>query len=114
MGMYHETYFAFGAKINDNAYSVMSLIEEFEGGGRYNQLLGAHGVGWLMAGNYDNDRLFLTTYCESVDLGKYVRVDPGLMEHRKTDWTRNLQVVAKEIGVELLEEPSWFVIPDLS
>lgn len=112
--MYHSAYFAFGAKIAENAYDSGIDFEEFEGGGRWNATLFSYDVGWLMAGNYDRDKLFLTTYCESVDLGSYARVDPFSLGHQENDWKHNLQMVADECGFELLEEPAWFFIPDLS
>lgn len=112
MGMYHSTYFAFGSKVADNAYSVD--WEQFESGGLYFPTLVAYDVSWLMAGNYDNDKLFLTTYCKRVQLGSYERVDPFSLGHQENDWKHNLQMVADECKLELLEEPAWFCVPDMS
>lgn len=112
MGYYHSTYFAFGAKIAEDAYSVDR--EQFEHGGLWYPTLVSYDVGHLAAGDYDRHKLFLTTYCTSVDLGEYKRVDPFSLGHQESDWKHNLQMVADEIGMELLEEPAWFCIPDLS
>ena len=113
MGMYHTTYFAFGGKIADNAFEHMDLVEKFEPEGEFHAVLSSYDVGYLIAGDYDRDKLFLTTACESVDLGKYMRVSPDV-HGVEADWTHNLQMVADEIGVELLENPAWFVVLDLS
>lgn len=112
MGMSHSTYFAFGAKIADNAYTMD--WEQFEPGGLHYPTLFAYGVGFLMAGNYDQDKLFLTGYCKRVELGDHERVNPFSLGHQENDWKYNIQRVADEIDVPLLEEPAWFCIPDMS
>lgn len=112
MGYYHSTYFGFGAKIAENAYSVDR--DQFEYGGLWYATLVSYDVGHLAVGDYDRDKLFLTTYVKDVDLGSYMRVDPFSLGHQEGMWKHNLQMVADEIGMELLEEPAWFCIPDLS
>lgn len=112
MGMYHSTYFAFGAKIADNAYSVD--WEQFESGGLFHPTLVAYDVCFLMAGNYDSDKMFLTTYCKSVKLGEYERIDPFELDTQSLGWKYNLEKVAEAIKMPLLETPAWFCLPDMS
>lgn len=112
MGYTKSTYFAFGAKIAEDAFSVDR--EEFEHGGLWYPTFVSYDVCHLSAGNYDEDKLFLTTYCKEVYLGEYFRVDPFSLGYQERDWKHNLQMVADEIGMELLEEPAWFCIPDLA
>jgi hypothetical protein len=112
--MYHTSYFGFGALIAENAYEDIELVEKFEYEGEYNGLLKSWNVGWLMAGHYDRDKLFLTTFCESVDLGDYKQVDPTVEHIHAAVWTDSLKRVSRAIGRPLLETPGWFFIPDLS
>lgn len=112
MGMYHSTYFAFGSKISDNAYS--EDWEQFEAGGLFHPMLVAWDVSSLMAGNYDGDKLFLTTYCKLVKLGDYERIDPFELDVQSLGWKYNLEKVSEAIQMPLLETPSWLCIPDMS
>lgn len=112
MSMSHSTYFAFGAKVADNAYTVD--WEQFEYGGIWHPTLVAYDVSYLMAGNYDQDKMFFTTYCKRVDLGDYERVNPFELETQALGWDYNLRRVADETGTELLEDPAWFCIPDMA
>lgn len=112
MGYYKSTYFAFGAKIAEDAFSVDR--EQFESGGLWYPTLVSLDICHLSAGDYDRDKLFLTTYCKSVELGEYMRVDPFSLGHQEGMWKHNLQLASEEIGMPLLEEPAWFCIPDLA
>jgi len=112
MGMQHSTYFAFGAKIAQDAYAVD--WEELEPGGIWHPTLMAYDVGFLMAGDYDRDMMFLTSYCKRVEPGWYERINAFEINIQVLGCQHNLRSVAAEIGHPLIEEPSWFVVPDLS
>lgn len=112
MGMDRNTYFAFGAKIAENAYDLD--WEKFEPGGLWHPILFTYDVNFLMAGDHDRDKMFLTTFCKQVEYGTYERVNPFSLGSEENEWKFQLQMVADQIGMELLEEPAWFVIPDVS
>jgi hypothetical protein len=112
MGMHHSTYWGFGSKISEDPYKV--YIEDFESGGLFHSTLTTYDVDWLLAGDYDDNKLFLTTYMESLEPGQYRRVNPFTLRQGESGWKHNLRMVADEIGMPLLEEPAWFCIPDLS
>jgi hypothetical protein len=102
--MYHSAYFAYGVRIPDDS-DPGALEEKLRGGI----------VGYLHAGNYDRDLVFLTTECKSVDLGSFEIVDPGSFSGQDfVAWDAALGRAAEGLGVEPLSKPGWFVVPDLS
>lgn len=113
MGMYYSTYFAFGVQVARNAYDS-DLMRRFDDIDDIGQVVRHLGVNYLLAGDYDNDRLFLTTHCESVDWGEVKRVDPFSLGHQEGEWREKLFQAADLLGISLDEEPAWFVVPDVS
>jgi len=113
MGMSYSTYFGFGAQIAECAYDhpLWRSIDDPED---INDMVRDLGVSYLLAGDYDHDRLFLVTYCQEVDYGDVARVDPFSLGHQENDWKEKLLQAASVLGVELEEEPAWFVVPDVS
>lgn len=113
MGMYYSTYFAFGVQVAANAYEsdLLRRLEEVED---IDRLCTDLGVNYLLAGDYDRDRLFLTTHCEKVDWGEVKRVDPFSLGHQEGEWRERLFQAADRLGISLDEEPAWFVVPDVS
>ena len=113
MGMYYSTYFAFGVQVARYAYDsdLMHRLEDVED---IDKVVGHLGVNYLLAGDYDRDRLFLTTYCKSVDWGEVAKVDPFSLGHQETEWKAKLLQAAELLEIELDDEPSWFVVPDVS
>ncbi|WP_326811665.1 hypothetical protein [Streptomyces scopuliridis] len=103
MGMYHSTYFAYGARIPTPADT--DVLEE---------ALKRGPVGYLLAGDYDHDMTFLTTECESVDLGDFKTVTPQTATPEQyAIWNRDLEAAAKSLDISL-PEAGWIVVPDLS
>jgi hypothetical protein len=115
MGYYYSTYVAFGSLVEEDTCKAMDLHERLEYLGDLNPILNRYdGVGFLLAGNYDNDKLFLTTECISVALGRTIRLDFSTFpEEDLEEWSRTLKQASEALGIPLLHEPCWFVIPDL-
>ena len=118
MGMYHSTYFAYGVHIplpddvhpwaeNDRLDEQLRTLREQ-----------CPDVGYLSAGNYDADELFLTTQCDEVALGTYKHVTPETVTAEQlADWNRQLAAAVHALGygdLPGLGQPGWLCVPDLS
>jgi hypothetical protein len=113
MGMYHSTYFAYGVHVDASPYAEAERLEE-EIPKHKDQL---PDVGFLMAGHYDDDRLFLTTQCTEVRLGKWEHVTPQSETGvQLADWNRQLAAAVEALGYgdRAVSAPGWLCIPDLS
>jgi len=109
MGMYHSTYFAYGARIPDTDSEVMQTV--------LRALKDQHGssVGYLHAGDYDRDMTFLVTKCEEVNLGDVKTVTPQMAApDQYAAWDTQIRQAADALGTAPLHEPGWLVVPDLS
>lgn len=107
MGFWTSAYLAYGIEIPD---TDVDTIEERLGDETV-------GVGYLRAGGYDNDKTFLTTACESADLGKPESLDLAahyIDANPEGRWNDMLAHAAEKVGVEPLGEPGWLLIADVS
>jgi len=113
MGYYHSTYFAYGIHIplEGPAWKEAERADE-----RLPTIKAdCPDVGHLEAGDYDRDHFFLTTKCDSVDLGKFEHVTPQTASPEQiADWDRQLIAAAMALGYKDTSAPGWFVVPDLS
>ncbi|MCL7377439.1 hypothetical protein [Streptomyces sp. 35G-GA-8] len=99
MGMYHSTYFAYGFQIPQ---TDPDRLEDLE-------------LGYLLAGDYDRDMVFLVTQCVEVRLGTYKTVRPhDATQGQYEDWDEQLRAAAETLAVTPITEPGWIVVPDLS
>lgn len=116
MGFSHSTYLAYGVRIEDTPSWVMEekkLNEHPPAEGE--REMSNDRVGFLHAGDYDEDMTFLVTYCESVNLGSYYRVpDPLDDAAKRALWDENIAWAVKHNGFLPAGEPVWFVVPDCS
>ena len=120
MGFSHSTYFFYGVHVPRERYVTDSQHRETE-------LLGAaikslndptKALGYITAGDYDQDELFLVTVpdgrdCE-VDLGTFTVTHPHTDAGLIPEWDRLLANLIGVVGYEGLAEPGWIVVPDLS
>ncbi|MFF0295571.1 hypothetical protein ACFYS8_13330 [Kitasatospora sp. NPDC004615] len=68
-------------------------------------------VGHLAAGSYDNDKLYLVTYCANADLDDPERLTvDDLNPLHPPHWDRHLHAAAKACGVHLMSAPGWLLI----
>jgi hypothetical protein len=76
---------------------------------------GSVSVGYLCAGDYDRNMLFLCVDIQGlgfeVRLGEY-RVSPQLPA--EVNWNMALRMVADTAGYTGLADPAWITVPDLS
>ena len=113
MGMYHSTYFAYGVHVDVSPYAEAERLEE-EMPQHKGQI---PDVGYLMAGAYDQDQLFLTTACTEVDLGKWEHVTPqSHTAEQLATWNRQLSDAVDLLGYgdRAVSAPGWLCVPDLS
>lgn len=116
MGMDHSTYFAYGVHIPISEYAW----EETE---RLDKELTpladqCPDVGYLTAGDYDADRLFLVTKSDEVKLGTFEHVTPNTVTPEQiADWNRQLATAVHALGyadLPDLDAPGWLCVPDVS
>jgi hypothetical protein len=111
MGMYHSTYFAYGVHVAGGD-DHERLEEEFP---KHKGQI--PDVGYLFAGNYDRDQLFLTTVCTEVDLGEWKHVTPqSHTAEQLAAWDRQLSDAVDLLGYgdRAVSAPGWLCVPDLS
>lgn len=107
MGMYHSTYLAYGFQIPD---TDSEALEEALAGQRE-----THRIAYLHAGDYDQDKTFLTTECHEVDLGDFKVITPDQFQRYEVPaWNEALHEAAVELGYPEHPEPGWLLVPDLS
>lgn len=72
-----------------------------------------NGVGYLDAGPYDSDSVFLTTYCENADLGRPKTLDSP---EQHPDWDRAIDHALGLLGIpnSSVDAPAWLLIADVS
>ena len=117
MGMYHSTYHAFGVHVPESKYLTRNIDNEGEWLDAVirntPELDGKH-LGYLTAGAYDRDQLFLTVVGPGedvdVELGRFM----ALADVDVTGRADAIKALAGAAGYEGLSEPGWLVIPDLS
>lgn len=117
MGMYHTTYFAYGVHVSlvEGRYA-WAEAEHCEAGLRQHkdQL---PDVRFLTAGDYDNDQLFLTTECNTVEYGEWMHVTPqSHTAEQLAAWDRQLSDAVDLLGYgdRAVSAPGWLCVPDLS
>ncbi len=118
MGFSEEAYVAYGVHIPVDPHSYdeadMSIGEQVDQALSVPTVkIACPEVGHLSAGDYDKDKFFLVTKCDSAQLGEYIRVSLG---SGTEDWDRQLAHMIELMGWSNLEleSPSWFVVADLS
>lgn len=115
MGMYYDSYVAYGALVQRPGDVDFDLIEAMDtGGSRENDIMKKYSIGHLLAGHYDRDMLFIVTQSHSVSLGRYEMIDQVKMKNFDyiNHYTRVMEGV-NELGLEIIDGPGWILVPDL-
>jgi hypothetical protein len=113
MGYYQSAYFAYGLRIpvdgpawqeSDRLDAELQKLKDR-----------CPEVGYLTAGDYDRDMVFLVTKSDEISLGKYGRGSETTPEQRAS-WDAQLAHAVHALGLADadLEPPGWLCIPDLS
>lgn len=116
MGFSRSTYFAYGIEIPASGYPWQTAEHlETELPKLKDQ---CPDVGFLQAGNYDEDMTFLVTKSEEIELGTYEIVRPAdVGDEQRADWDRQLAAAVSALGLAdspELKGPGWICVPDLS
>ena len=117
MGMDHSTYHAFGVHVPEAQYQtghIQSEGEWLDAVIRHAEGLDNRLLGYLTAGDYDRDMLFLTASEDGehleTELGKF-----SVLSHVDTEGRADvIKALAEAAGYTGLAEPGWLVIPDVS
>lgn len=117
MGMYHSTYFAYGVNVPLLPGRLPWEESEHCETGLHQHKDQLPDVRFLTAGDYDDDRLFLTTQCKTVEYGEWMHVTPeSHAAEQIADWNRQLAAAVEALGYgdRAVSAPGWLCIPDLS
>ncbi|MFJ3170609.1 hypothetical protein ACIPJK_07465 [Streptomyces roseus] len=108
MRFYSTAYLAYGIQIpdtdNHDIYKVENTLQTLN-----------NGVGYLTAGRFGNDRVYLTTECHSADAGEYLALVPEILANRPelATWDAALKAAAEALGHTDTPAPHWFLTADL-
>lgn len=119
MGMHHSAYHFYGMHVPRDQWQEDHAYGEGERLGGIVRELGlgdkAVGVGWLAAGDYDRDMLFMCIDIKNlsiaVKLGEF-RLSPTMPVLES--WTGMLKTLAVHAGYTGLAAPAWITVPDCS
>jgi hypothetical protein len=110
MGYYTSAYVMYGAEVaTERAYRTAEWLENPAA----NAILHKWDVGYAQAGPYDNDFLFLCKHFQEAEMGEY-----KVLKHpdSQTEAEDRLAILAaaQELGLSLVKQPEWLVVPDVS
>ncbi|MFD7410636.1 hypothetical protein [Kitasatospora purpeofusca] len=112
MGIHTSAYLAYGAPITGVRYGddLDKPLATYNAAVIYPDQH-RDSVGHLEAGSYDNDKLYLVTYCAEADLGDPERLAADdLNPLHSSFWDEHLRAAAKACGVGLMSAPGWLLI----
>jgi len=72
-------------------------------------------IGYLMAGAYDADMKFLAVNWKHIEPGQYVLHSgkyPNAHKFDRDRWNDDLAAEAERLGLEIIDGPGWFTLPD--
>lgn len=103
-----SVYEIYGLRVQDDADWL--ALEEDPG-----QCRNDGSVGYIQAGAYNRDMVFLALRWREVEPGEYTYhsgEQPNANRATRTRWNRDLRAVADRLNLTVLEGPGWFTIPD--
>lgn len=110
MRLYSTGYLAFGVQIDRH------LEEGLETSGAIRKFNKANGseIGYLTAGSFEDDALFLVTYCESAEPGerKYLPLR-SVTRKRQTVWKRQIEKFLRENSIQPRDRIGLRLLADL-
>lgn len=108
--MQRTTYSIYGIRLPDDTDG--HALEELTG-----QCTNDGAVGVFWAGAHDRDMTFLALRWTEIEPGNYVYHSgdgPNASRFTREQWNSQLRDAAARLGVEIVEGPGWFTIPDES
>ena len=110
MGYYTSAYVMYGAEVaTERVYRTSEWLENPAA----NAILRKWGVGYATCGPYDNDVLFLCKHFQEAEMGEY-KVLKHPDSRAAADDRLAILEAAKELGLDLVKQPDWLVVPDVS
>lgn len=110
MKLYSTGYLVFGVKIPrhlEEGLEVSDHIRTFNLANRAN-------IGYLTAGEFEDDSLYLVTYCEGVEPGEKKYVAPRAFSRKqRTTWKRQIEKFLRESSFEALDTIGLRLLTDL-
>lgn len=110
MGYYTSAYVMYGAEVaTERVYRTSEWLENPGA----NAILRKNDVGFATAGPYDNDFLFLCRHFQEAEMGEYKVLSHPNSQTEAEDRLAIL-TTAQELGLSLVKQPAWLVVPDVS
>lgn len=105
----------YGVRVPDD--TAWLALEEDPGQCRNNGDTNVYGgqIGYLQAGAYDQDMTFLAINWKHIEPGEYVFHSgeyPNANKFERDRWNDDLRAEADRLGLEIVEGPGWFTLPD--
>lgn len=72
-------------------------------------------VGYIRAGAYDRQMMFLALRWKHVEPGEYILHSgerPNANKFERDRWNSDLHAEADRLGLEIIDGPGWFTMPD--
>jgi hypothetical protein len=108
--LYSTGYLVFGVKIPRHLEEGLEVSDSIR---NFNLENGAS-LGYLTAGSFEDDSLYLVTYCEGVEPGEKKYVAPRAFSRKqRIAWKRQIEKFLRESSFEALDAVGLRMIADL-
>lgn len=117
MGFSHSTYHAFGVHVPQDQFQTDEFAQEtawLDAVINHTEGLDSSLLGYLSAGDYDRDELFLIASEPGERLEAKLGTFRVLSEVDVTGRAEAIKALAEAAGYRITTEPGWMVIPDCS
>lgn len=107
--MKQTCYTIYGLRVDPGERTFVELEEEV------GQVTNNGEVGYFQAGVYDANMTFLALTVKRVEPGDYVMHPgerPSANQADRDKWNHALRIRARELGMQVIDGPGWFTIPD--
>lgn len=110
MKLYSTGYLVFGVKIPRHLEEGLEVSDHI----RTFNLANKANIGYLTAGTFENDSLYLVTYCESAEPGEKKYLSPRAFSRKqRTVWRRQIEKFLRESSIEAADGIGLRVLADL-
>lgn len=110
MRLYSTGYLVFGVKIPRHLEEGLEVSDHLK---TFNRENGSN-LGYLTAGSFEDDELYLVTYCEAVEPqeGKYLS-PRRFSRKQRTTWKRQIEKFLREASFDALDKAGLRMLADL-
>ena len=110
MRLYSTGYLVFGVKIPRHLEEGLEVSDSLRNFNREN----GSSLGYLTAGSFENDELYLVTYCEAVEPQEEKYLSPrSFSQKQRTIWKRQIEKFLRGASFEALDRAGLRMLADL-